>query len=126
LIEQGGNRYELGMFRVEQARALAQLGRADEAASLAMEAAGLFSEASPSDAGRAFALVAEVFVELGDRARAIELYELADEKRPVDNQVRRTIAARRAELLEQEGRKDEALELLKQAMRLQSESQTRR
>jgi tetratricopeptide (TPR) repeat protein len=122
LIERGGNRYEQAMFRMEQARALAQLGQNEEAASLAMEAAGAFRDASPSDAARGFALVAEVFAGLGDRARALELYELADETLPVDNRIRRDIATRRAELLEQEGRKDEALELLKQAMRIESES----
>jgi tetratricopeptide (TPR) repeat protein len=126
LVELGGNRYELAMFRMEQARALAQLGQNEEAGSLAMEAAGAFREASPSDAARGFALVAEVFAGLGDRARALELYELADETLPVDNRIRRDIATRRADLLEQEGRKDEALELLKQAMRIESESRAPR
>jgi tetratricopeptide (TPR) repeat protein len=126
MIERTGNQYEQAMFKLEQARAYAQLGRNDEAGGLAMEASALLTEASPSDAGRAYALIAEVFGNLGDRAKAIELYELADETLPTDNRYRNDVAARRAELLEQEGRKDEALELLKQAMRLQSESQTRR
>lgn len=116
LIERSGNRYEHAMFRLEQARAFAQLGQKEEAASLAMESSALLAEASPSDAGRAYALIAEVFNDLGDRVRAIELYELADEKRPTDNEFRRKIAARRAELLEQEGRKDEALDVLKHAV----------
>jgi tetratricopeptide (TPR) repeat protein len=124
LIEQSGNRYEQGMFKLEQARAFVQLGRRDEAGSLAMEAAGMFGDASPTDAGRAFALVAEVFADLGDRDRAIELYELAQEKRPADNSVRREITGRHAQLLEEAGRKDEALELLKRAMQIQSESRS--
>lgn len=124
LIERSGNRYERGMFRVEQARALAQLGHTEEAVAVAMEASGLVADASPSDAGRAFALVAEVFSSLGDRARAIELYELAYETLPPGSRSHRDLAARRAELLEQEGRKDEALELLKRAMRVQSESRS--
>jgi tetratricopeptide (TPR) repeat protein len=122
LIERSGNRYERGMFRVEQARALVQLGQTEEAASVAMEASGLVADASPSDAGRAITLVAEVFSSLGDRARAIELYELAYETLPADSRSHQDLAARRAELLEQDGRKDEALELLKRAMRTQSES----
>ena len=126
LIAQSGNRYEQGMFRLEHARALAQLGETEQAAALAMGASGLFAEASPSDAGRAYALVAQVFTDLGDRARAIEIYELAAETLPLDSQYHGEIAAHRAELLEQEGRKDEALELLKRAMRLQTESQARR
>lgn len=124
LIEQSGNTYEQAMFKLEQARAYAQLGRKDEAGPLAMEAAGLLNDASPTDAGRAYALVAEVFADLGDRDRAIELYELAEEKRPFDNNVRREIAGRLAELLEEAGRKDEALELLKRAMRTQTESRS--
>jgi len=122
LVERAGNRYEQAMFRIEQARALAQLGRGEEAASLAMEAAGSIGEASPSDAARGYALVAEVFAGLGDRARALELYELADESRPINSHVRRELATRRAELLEQEGRKDEALEVLKRAMQAQTDS----
>ena len=124
LIDRSGNRYERGMFRLETARALAQLERPEEAAAYAMEASGLVADASPSDAGRAYALVADVFAGLGDRARALELYELADETLPPDSRVRRDVAPRHAELLEQDGRKDEALELLKRAMRTQSESRT--
>jgi tetratricopeptide (TPR) repeat protein len=124
LIERSGNRYDKGMFRLEQARAYAQLGLSEEAAAVAMEASTLFTDASPGDAARAYALVADVFVDLDDPARALELYELAVELRPSDDRVRRDIAARRAELLEQEGRKDEALELLKQAMRAPSESES--
>jgi tetratricopeptide (TPR) repeat protein len=122
LVERAGNRYEQAMFRIEQARALAQLGQGEEAASLAMEASGSIGEASPSDAARGYALVAEVFAGLGDPARALELYELADESRPIDSHVRRDLATRRAELLEQEGRKDEALEVLKRAMQAQTDS----
>jgi len=122
LIDRGGNRYERGMFRLEQARAYAQLDRKEEAAAIAMEASTLVSDASPGDAARAYAFMADVFVELGERTRALELYELADELGPSDARARRDIARRRAELLEQEGRKDEALELLKQAMRIESES----
>jgi tetratricopeptide (TPR) repeat protein len=125
LIERSGNRYDKGMFRLEQARAYVQLGLGDEAASVAMEASALFTDASPGDAARAHSLVADVFAELGDRPRALELYELAAELGPKDDRVRRDIAARRAELLEQEGRKEEALELLKQAMRVESESRER-
>jgi tetratricopeptide (TPR) repeat protein len=121
LVERSGNRYERAMFRIEQARALAQLGQGEEAASLAMEASGSIAESSPSDAARGYALVAEVFAGLGDPARALELYELADESGPIDSQARRHLATRRAELLEQQGRKDEALEVLKRAMQAQTD-----
>jgi tetratricopeptide (TPR) repeat protein len=118
LIEQSGNRYEQAMFKLEEARAFMQLGRSEEAATVGMEASGMLADASPGDAARAYGLVAEVFADLGDRARALELYELADETLPIDNRIRHDFAARRADLLEQEGRKDEALELLKSVMRI--------
>jgi tetratricopeptide (TPR) repeat protein len=124
LIEQSGNRFEQAVFRLEQARAFAQLGRTEEAASRAMEASGLLAEAGPGDAGRGYALVAEVFADLGDRPKAIELYELADELVADGGRFSTNISARWAELLEQEGRKDEALELLKRAMRTQTESRS--
>jgi tetratricopeptide (TPR) repeat protein len=124
LVERGGNRYEQGMFRIEQARALAQLGQGEAAASLAMEASASIGEASPSDSARAYGLLAEIFAGLGDRGRALELYELADDARPIDSHVRRELATRRAELLEQEGRKDEALEVLKRAMQAQTDART--
>jgi tetratricopeptide (TPR) repeat protein len=125
LIERSGNRYEQGMFRLEQARALAQVGRKEEATALAMEASGLFTDASRSDAARAYAFLADLFSDLGDRSRSLELYELAAELEPADDRLRRDIAARRAELLEAAGRKDEALELLKRAMRSDSDTGAR-
>jgi len=124
LIEQSGNRFEQAVFRLEEARAYAQLGRAEEAASRAMESTGMLAEVGPGDAGRGYALVAEVFAELGDRAKAIELYELADELLAEGGRFSVDVSARRAELLEQEGRKDEALELLKRAMRTRTESRS--
>jgi tetratricopeptide (TPR) repeat protein len=122
LIVQSGNRYHIGLFRLEQARAFAQQGQKEEAAALAMDASASFADASPGDAGRAYALVAKVFADLGDRARALELYELADETMPLDSRYHHEITASRAELLEQEGRKDEALQLLKRAMGINTEA----
>jgi tetratricopeptide (TPR) repeat protein len=124
LIEQSGNRYEQAVFLLDQARAYGQLGRNEEAASLAMQASGLLTDVSPGDAGRGYALIAEVFANVGDRAKAIELYELADELLQEGGRWSNEVSARWAELLEQEGRKDEALELLKRAMRTQTESRS--
>jgi len=117
LIEQSGNRYEQAVFRLEQARALAQLERPEEAAAMAMEASALLAEVSPGDAARSYMLIGEIFEQLGENARARELYELAIEKMPADNHHKREAAARLAGLLEAEGLKDEALEVLKTAVR---------
>jgi tetratricopeptide (TPR) repeat protein len=106
------------LFRLEEARALVQLDRREEAASIAMEAAGLLKEAAPHDAGRGYALVAEIFEDLGDRARARELYELAVEVLEAVPTTRYSIEvhSKLADLLEAEGLTDEALAVLKRAV----------
>jgi tetratricopeptide (TPR) repeat protein len=110
------------LFRLEEARALVQLDRREEAASIAMEASGLLKEAAPHDAGRGYALVAEIFADLGDTARARELYELAVEVLEAVPTTRYSIEvhSKLADLLEAEGLKDEALAVLKRAVSTRS------
>jgi len=117
LIEASGNRFEQAVFRLEQARALAQLERREEAAATAMEASALLAGVSPGDAGRAYMLIGEVFEQLGDNARARELYELAIEQIPAANHHRREAYSRLAGVLEAEGLTEEALDVLKHAVR---------
>jgi tetratricopeptide (TPR) repeat protein len=129
LLEQGrellgdsGNQLDRALFMLEEARALIQLDRHEEAGTLAMEATGLLSDAMPEDQGRGYALVADVFNELGDGAKARELYELAAEL--LEGGPRRYVLEvyqKLAALLEQEGNKDEALEALKKAVSVQAE-----
>jgi tetratricopeptide (TPR) repeat protein len=111
-----------GRFRLEKARALAALGRDEEAVVLATEVAGELTEDSPEQAGRAYAVAADVFVRTGEPARGLELYgrsvELVSERHP---DFVRDVYGKMAELLEADGRKDEALELLKRAVGLQSQ-----
>jgi tetratricopeptide (TPR) repeat protein len=108
---------ERALFRLEEARALVQLGEHDEAASIAMECAGQLSEASPFEAGRGYAVIAEVFEQLGEPARARELYELAAKMHgPIPSKYLLDVYSRLAQLLEAEGEKDEALEVLKKAV----------
>jgi tetratricopeptide (TPR) repeat protein len=107
------------VFKLEQGRALAKLGRREEAGSLALESSGLLKDASPIDAGRAYALVGDLYADLGENARAIELYELAAEVLPVDDRYRIEVTTRLAELLQAEGRLEEAFELLKRTVRAQ-------
>jgi len=111
----------LAKFQLEEARALIQLGRSDEAAEVAMEAAGVMAEANPSEGGRGYQLLAEAFEELGEPGRARELYELAVElleKRP--NRYLVSVYARLGDLLEREGDKDEALRIFKRAAHVQA------
>jgi tetratricopeptide (TPR) repeat protein len=115
LVRLGGERFELSLFRLEEARALVSLGRAPEARELALEVAATLDGMSRVDAARAIGVVAEVLADAGDRERAIELYRTSVEEMgdsPLAFDSRRKLA----ELLEAEGRRDEAFEVLKQAV----------
>ncbi len=116
LLESGSGA-EKAAFRLQEARALALLGRSDEADALATEAAGLLDGAEEKDTGRSYALLAEIYATIGDRARALELVERAVgilEEHPGPHLVR--AYSQLAELLEADGRADEALTVLKRAV----------
>ena len=122
ILGESGNALEEASFRIDEARALAELGEREQAADLAMAAAGTLAEGNPAEAGRSYALIAHTFAAAGDRARAIELYELACEfleRSPTRYLI--DAYARLAELLEEEGRNDQALAVLKRAVRVQAE-----
>lgn len=122
LLGDAGNVLDRALFKLEEARALIQLGSHEQAGGLAMEASGLLSDAMPEDAGRGYALVAEVFAELGDRAKARELYELAAQM--LEGGPRRyafEVYQKLAELLEADGQTEEALGVLKKAVAVQSQ-----
>ena len=122
LLSDGGSPVDVALFKLEKARALIQLERHEDAASLAMDASGLLADASPQDAGRGYAVVAEVFQELGDKAKALELYELAaDILSTFPSRYLFDVYQKLASLLEDQGKKDEALDVLKRAVALQSE-----
>lgn len=108
-------------IRLEEARALAQLGRGEEAEALALETAAGFAGVDPVAAGRCYVLVAGLRADAGDRARAIELYVLAaDLLAAAPSRFLIDAYARLAELFEAEGCKDEALEVLKKAVQAQA------
>jgi len=117
LVARSGNRFEHAVFMLERARALAQLGRREDAAATAMESAALLRDSSPGDAARAYLLIGEVFEQLDELERAQELYELAVEQMPADNHHRSDALTKLAAVLERAGKKDEALALLKRAVR---------
>jgi tetratricopeptide (TPR) repeat protein len=125
LVEASGNKVEVALFRLEKARALVQLERRDEAEALATDSADLLADIAPHDAGRGYALMAEIFESLDERAQARELYERAIallEDGP--NRYILDIYGKLAALHEAEGRSDEALAVLKKAMALQSPGAT--
>jgi tetratricopeptide (TPR) repeat protein len=118
LLERSANEVERAQYRLEEARALARLGRGEEAAALATQISELIADGHPEDASRSYSVLASVFEDLGDRERARELYEVAaDVFEPrTPNRFLVEIYSRLAELAETEGRKEEAYELMKKAM----------
>jgi tetratricopeptide (TPR) repeat protein len=121
LVREGGNPVDLALFQLERARAFVQLDRGDEAVQLAIESTALLANASPGDAGRGQMIVAEVYAQVGDHARAIEVYEQSAELLKLSpNRYLLEVYAKLADLLEAEGRKDEALEVLKKAVTAQA------
>ena len=122
MLGESGTKIDQALFRLEEARAQLQLGERDEAAAIAMESAGVLADASPFEAGRGYTIVAEVFEELGDTAKARELYDLAATLlAPASSRYVLEVYQKLAELLEAEGRKDEALEVLKKAVAVQAD-----
>jgi tetratricopeptide (TPR) repeat protein len=109
---------QIAHYKIEEARARAALGEKEQAAAVAMEAVGSLGEAQPQDAGRAYALLGEIFADLGDTARAEELLELAIEILEAQPPSRYLIAAykRRAALLRERGNVDEAIALLERGL----------
>ncbi len=122
LLGETGNPLDQALFRLEEARAFIQLGRREEAASIAMEASAHLSAGSPHDAGRGYTLIGDVFEELGDLAKARELYELAAQVLEASPGRYLSEAYQKlAQLLEAGGQKDEALNVLKKAVAVQAE-----
>ena len=120
---EAANPLERAQYRLEEARALAKLGRKEEAAALAMQISGIIADAHAEDAARSYSTLAEVYEEMDDRSRALELYELAAELlRPNNpNRYLAGIHARMAELYEAEGRTDAAYEHMKTAVGMQKD-----
>ena len=121
LVEEAGNRVEHALFLLERARALLRLGRREEAGRLASESATMLDGAGPTDAGRGHVVIGEVYEGIGDRTRAIQTYQHAAELLSVSpSRYLLEVYAKLADLLEEEGRKDEALAVLKQAVTAQT------
>jgi tetratricopeptide (TPR) repeat protein len=121
LLEASANGLERAQYRLEEARALARVGRSEEAAALAMQISGLIADAHPEDAARSYSVLAGVFDDLGDRGRARELYELAAELLEPRNPNRFLVDvySHLADIAESEGRKEKAYELMKKAVGMQ-------
>jgi tetratricopeptide (TPR) repeat protein len=123
LLSVTGDSFEHLVVALEEARALAKLGRHGEAASLAAQISGELDQADPQDAGRAYTLLAEIHNEIGEPERAIELYERSAKLLEVaPSRYLVEAYSRLAELLESVGRKDDALNVLKKAVGVRAEA----
>lgn len=116
IVAAAGQTMDAAMFTIERARALSALGETEEAAELLLGIVPRLNAAAPKDAARAYSTVADVFRKQGDTARALELYELAVQQAPIPD--RHVVAAltAMAEIHEEQGNGDMALELLKRAL----------
>jgi tetratricopeptide (TPR) repeat protein len=118
VVAAAGQAVDVGMFAIERARALDALGEPEEAASLLLGAVARLREASPTNAGRAYGAAAEFFRTRGDAAKALELYELAADQLIAEDRHLADVLTAMAEIHEEEGHSDEALQLLKRAVRV--------
>jgi tetratricopeptide (TPR) repeat protein len=119
VLEAAGNRYDEGMLLLEKARALAALGQREEAISVALGAVPRFDHAHPTSAARGYGVAAGIFSELGERARALELYELAVETLPAQDRHLAEMYRAIGEIHDAEGRPSEALAFLRRALDVQ-------
>ena len=111
------------MFAIEEARALLALERTKEAATVASVALGRMQALDPQDRGRAYILLGEVFRQSGDRARAIELLELAVELLEESGKPYVLEAAGKlADVLEESGDSQQALAVLRRAVHAGSDA----
>ena len=120
LVEATGNKLEIALFQLEKARALVKLERRNEAEQLAVESTASLTTLASGDAGRGYALVAEIYESLGNRVSAREFYERAVlELEPLADRYLIEVCGKLAALHEADGRPDEALGVLKKAMAAQ-------
>lgn len=119
MVRATGNRYEMGHLELERARAELGLGHREEAGSRVLGSLPLLAT-NPNNAGRAYAVAASVFRELGDEAKALELYEMAIGSFPPHDRRAAEAYGAMAEIAKAAGRKDEALEYLERALAIRT------
>jgi tetratricopeptide (TPR) repeat protein len=116
VLAAAGNRLDEGMLLLEKARALGALGRREDAVGIALGAIPRFEHAHPTSAARGYAVAAEIFRDLGENARALELYELAVDTVPTEDRHLGDMYRAIGEIHVAEGRPAEALESFKRAL----------
>src|SRR5436305_2715657 len=103
-------------FSIEEARAYMGLGRHNDAAVAARRVLAASDAMQPADRGRAFVTLGDVFLAAGETDRARSLFEQGLELLLEHGRRHALDAGRRlAELLEDQGETDAALQVLKRA-----------
>jgi tetratricopeptide (TPR) repeat protein len=120
VLAAAGNRLDEGMVLLEKARALGALGSREDAIGIALGAIPRFEHAHPTSAARGYAVAAEIFRDLGDEERALELYELAVETSPTEDRHLADMYRAIGSIHEAADRPAAALEYFKRALDVQS------
>jgi tetratricopeptide (TPR) repeat protein len=120
LVAASPDRLGHAQFRLERARALAELGEVAEAHEIATDLLTDLEHMSPVDATRCAGVVADVLGRAGDTERALETYEMAVELLPNrESPMLVDLFTRWSDLLAAEGRTDEALSVARRALAAQ-------
>lgn len=112
------------IYRLERARALIHLNRADEAREVAIEVLAATEGLGLVDSARAFSTLASVLAATGEEEHALRAFEsAADQLEQVGSPLVSDVYTSWSELLDQMGRRDEAYSVLRRAV---DRSKTRR
>lgn len=119
-MERLASSVELAIFRLERARALAALGRDEEAFELALQIAPILVANAKGNSGRCFLTLGQVFERAEDDDGALAMYDAAiDTLRGHRSPHLLRAYQAKSQLLERLGRADAALATLKEAVALQ-------
>jgi transcriptional regulator with XRE-family HTH domain len=113
--------YLLSIYRIERARALVQLNRADEAREEAIEVLAATEGLGLIDSARAYATLAVVLAATGEDEQALRAFESAAEQlEQVGSPLVGDVYTGWSELLDRLGRRDEAYSVLRRAVAARS------
>jgi len=111
------DQYLSAIYRIERARALVQLNRADEAREVAIEVLAATEGLGLVDSARAFATLASVLAETGEEEHALRAFETAAEQlEQVGSPLVSSVYTSWSELLDRLGRRDDAYTVLRRAI----------
>lgn len=125
-VERVGDRTAIALLRLERARALAAVGRLEEAQALAEQLVRDVDHLSRVDAARALAVLADISAAAGNTEQALDLYEAASNSLAdiTNAPMLAQTYERWFELLVATGRTEEAVDVARRGMRARLGSKT--